>query len=163
MTVNPESLMKSPIIIFSLLFLLMFGVSCKDSRQHEDVHTFSEATWHRFDILSFDLPVKSTTDEYTVMAVFRHTNDFSLERIPMHFIMTMPSGEVRIWEQALTIRDRDGKSRGELKDSIYEVVIPIRTRLRFNEPGTCNITVEQIIPKYNIGGIASFGLRFVRN
>lgn len=155
--------MKSPIIIFSLLFLLMFGVSCKDSRQYENIHSFSEATWHRFDILSFDLPVKSTTDEYAVMVVIRHTKDFLPERIPMHFIMTMPSGEVRIWEQALTLRDRDGKSRGELKDGIYEVVIPIRTRLRFNESGTCNITVEQIIPKYNTGGIVSFGLRLVRN
>jgi gliding motility-associated lipoprotein GldH len=153
--------MKSPIIIFSLLFLLM--VSCKDSRQHEDVHIFSETSWQRFDILSFDLPVKSTTDEYTVMAVIRHTKDFLPESIPMHFIMTMPSGEVRIWEQALNIRNRDGKSRGELKDGIYEVLIPIRTRLRFNEPGNCNITVEQIIPKYNTGGIVSFGLRFVRN
>jgi gliding motility-associated lipoprotein GldH len=149
---------------FILLCLLFFFISaCTDSRLVERVHDFDNATWHRFNILSFDLPVNSTVDEYTMEAIVRHTSHLEQDRIPIHFIMTFPSGEERIWQQTIVIRNRDGIYQGVRKEGIYEVVVPVRTRLAFRETGNCNISVEQIIPKYNTQGILSFGLSLIRN
>jgi gliding motility-associated lipoprotein GldH len=152
-------LIKSSLVLLSAIIFF----SCSGDKHVEKVHNFDEATWNRFDILSFYLPIKNTTDEHTIQAIIRHTEKLEHDRIPVHFIMTFPSGEERIWEQTLVIRDRDGNLQGVWKDGLYEVVVPIRTRMRFREAGNCNITVEQIIPKYNTHGIASFGLKLILN
>jgi gliding motility-associated lipoprotein GldH len=150
---------KSLLVLLSVILLF----SCTGDKHFEQAHNFNEATWHRFDILSFDLPIKNTTNEHTIQAIIRHTDKLEHDRIPLHFIMTFPSGEERIWEQTLVIRDRDGNLQGVWKDGLYEVVVPVRTRMRFREAGNCNITVEQIIPKYDTQGIASFGLKLILN
>jgi gliding motility-associated lipoprotein GldH len=155
--------MKKGFKNLSFIFFAAILFSCSDKTQQEQIHVFPEATWHRFDILNFELPVRKTTDEHTIQAIVRVTEEFSHQRIPLHFIMTYPSGEERIWEQTLPVRDGDGNHLGIKKDGIYEIVLPVRTRVLFREPGNCNITAEQIIPKYNTHGIISFGLRLVRN
>jgi len=155
--------MKAATRYLLLCLLVILIPSCTDSKRIEHIHDFDNAIWHRFDILSFDLPVNSTTDEYTMQAIVRHTSHLEQDRIPIHFIMTYPSGEERIWQQTIVIRNHDGIYQGVRKDGIYEVVVPVRTSLAFRETGNCNISVEQIIPKYNTHGILSFGLRLVRN
>ena len=148
---------------FPVLILLLMMAGCSGNRDFEQVHTFSDATWHRFDILSFDLPIKKAMDEYNIQVVIRHNEDLEHARIPFHFIMTFPGGEERIWEQTLVIRNADGSFTGAQKDGSYEILVPIRSRMRFREAGNCNITVEQIIPKYNTQGIVSFGMRLTLN
>ncbi|HHN47684.1 MAG TPA: hypothetical protein ENN08_01890 [Bacteroidales bacterium] len=155
--------MKHKIQLLVLLLLILGFYSCDPKQPFEDIHTFPDATWHRFDILSFDLPIKKTADEYTIMVVIRHTAALEHDRIPVHFIMTLPWGEERIWEQTFVIRDRDGNYQGVKKDGVYEIVTPVRTRMSFREDGTCTITAEQFIPKYNTQGIVAFGLRLSRN
>jgi gliding motility-associated lipoprotein GldH len=158
-----SSPMKNNIQLLVLLLLILGFFSCAPQKAFEDIHTFPDATWHRFDILSFDLPIKKTADEYTITAIIRHTAELEQDRIPIHFIMTFPSGEERIWEQTFVIRDRDGNYQGVMKDGIYEIVTPFRTRIRYREAGTCTITAEQFIPKYNTQGVVAFGLRLSRN
>lgn len=149
--------------LLALLFPALVFFSCAGEKQFEQVHIFPDTSWQRFNILSFDFPVKQTADEYSIQAIFRYTEDFEPDRLPLHFIMTFPSGEQRIWVQTLLIRDQERNFLGEYKDGIYETVATIRTRLLFRETGNCKITIEQVVPKYKSHGIVSFGLRLSRN
>ena len=154
--------MKKSFKILISAFLISFFLACAPEKPYEQLHFFQDATWHRFDLLSFDLPIKKADEEYTIQAVIRHSEHFEHDRIPLHLIMTFPSGEERIWEQTIVVRNREGNLQGVRIDGIYEIVVPVRTRMRFRETGNCNISVEQIIPKYNSSGIISFGLRLIR-
>lgn len=154
-----KNILKFTIIILALTL----GFACSDRKQFEQTHNFAGAIWHRFDILAFDLPIKNPSAEYSVHVVMRYTDDLENDRIPMHFIMTMPSGEERIWEQTIVVRNKDGNHVGTRKDGIYELVVPVRSRLQSTQEGFCHITAEQFIPKYDTQGIVSFGLRLIRN
>lgn len=149
--------------IYIVLLFIMLSFSCKNDRQQLLVRTFPESGWHRFDKLSFDLKVTNSSDDYSIMATIRHSLDFTSDRIPLHIIMTLPSGEERIWEHTLQLRNQDGSFKGILKDGVVELEIPLRSRINFRETGTINLIVEQIIPKYDTPGILSFGLKMIRN
>lgn len=155
--------MKINLKLVAIIVVLIFGPGCSGGKKFEQIHHFPGATWHRFDILAFDLPIKNTTAEYTVYAIMQYTDDFGHDRIPLHFIMNTPSGEERIWEQTIVVRDKDGDHTGKRKDGIYELIVPVRSRLQSTVAGTCHITVEQYIPKYDTQGIVSFGLRLSGN
>jgi gliding motility-associated lipoprotein GldH len=155
--------MRKSLYIVVLLFIASLLFACAGKKPVEQIHTFPSATWHRFDILTFEMPVKQSADEYTMQAIVRYTEALEHDRIPIHFIMTFPSGEKRIWEQNIVIRDRDGKNLGEKMEGVYEIVIPVRTRLVIREAGNLVITAEQFIPKFDTYGVVSFGLRIITN
>lgn len=149
---------------FKKIFIFMFCMllfSCDNDRQQIVIKTFPESGWHRFDKLSFDLQVKNTGMDYSIMAVTRHSLDFAPDRIPLHIILTLPSGEERIWEQTIQIRNPDGSFIGILKDDVVELEFPLRSQISFREKGKINLLIEQIIPKYDTPGILSFGLKMV--
>jgi gliding motility-associated lipoprotein GldH len=153
------------LFFFSILALFItYGLSgCSSKKSVEQIRHFDNATWNRFDILSFDLPIKQANAEYSLFVVMRHHVDFEPATMPLHFIMKQPNGSERIWEQTITIKNRENQYMGQLKDGVYELKVPVRTRLMMNEAGNVHITVEQFLPKYNTLGVISFGLRAERN
>jgi len=155
--------MKIDLKLGTTILVLILALGCSGGKRFEQIHDLPGAIWHRFNILAFDLPIKNPAAEYSVYVIMRHTVDFGHDRIPLHFIMTMPSGEERIWEQTIVVRDKDGTNMGIKKDGIYELIVPVRTRLQSTVAGTGRISVEQYLPKYNTMGVVSFGLRLTRN
>ena len=139
----------------------MMLFSCGNDQQQITVKTFPESGWHRFDKLSFDWQVTNIGVDYSIVAVIRHRLDFAFDRIPLHIMLTFPSGEERIWEQTVQIRNLDGGFRKVLKDSVVELEFPLRSQISFREKGKINLLIEQIIPKHDTPGILSFGLKMI--
>jgi gliding motility-associated lipoprotein GldH len=150
---------------FSIVaIVIIVGLSgCGGKKPVEQIRNFDNATWNRFDILSFDLPISQANAEYSLFVVMRHHTDFEPATMPLHFIMKQPNGTERIWEQTITIKNRDNEYLGQLRDGVYELQVPVRTRLMLSEAGNVHISVEQYLPKYNTYGVISFGLRAVSN
>lgn len=152
--------------VFSMWFvsalLILLLPSCSGDKAFIVTHEFPGANWHRFDKLSFDIPVKKTETDYTVHAIIRHYGSFEPGRIPLHCIMTFPSGEERIWEQTIQVRDAEGNFTGTETSGIYELKVVLRSRISFRDSGTANLSIEQIIPKFDSPGIVSFELEMVK-
>lgn len=155
--------MIKPISGLFLSLVISVLLSCSGQREFEKVHVFPDATWNRFEILSFDFDVKKAGGEYNMQAILRYTDDLEHNRIPVHFILTFPTGEDRIWEQTISLRDRDGNNLGSYQGGFYEIRVPVRSRMMLREAGIYNITAEKIIHKYNTPGLVSFGLRMFAN
>lgn len=154
--------MKVHLIRLLVYPLILLMLSCAGDQEFRITHEFPDANWHRFDKLSFNIPVNKTESEYTLYAIIRHLGSFEPGRIPIHCIMTFPSGEERIWEQTIQVRDLEGNFRGIEKSGVYELEVVLRSRISFREPGTATLSIEQIIPKYDTPGIISFGLEMVK-
>ncbi len=145
--------------IFIVILSTFLLISCRNNQPQIISKNFPETGWHRFDKLSFDMQIANVKNNYSISAIIKHSPDMEYDRIPLHIIMTYPSGEERIWEQIIKIRDKDGNLNGVLKDGVVDLEVVIRSKLAFNETGKIKLLVEQIIPKYDTPGIFSFALK----
>ncbi|MDP2424199.1 MAG: hypothetical protein U1C46_11160 [Bacteroidales bacterium] len=136
--------------------------TCQSDKKQEQIHTFESNMWNRFNILSFDIPVGNIKHSYSIFAIIRITNDFQHNSIPVHFIMTSPGGEERIWEKTFAVRNSESEHTGTQKGMYFETILPIRTNHRFTESGNHHITIEQIIPKYDTQGVGAFGIKLAK-
>lgn len=146
---------KTGLALFVLVFLIS---SCKRDEGVSQINTFRGAVWERFDFLHFQLPVEDVSDLYDISAIMRYTKDFPGDYLHVNLVMTGPSGEERIRDYKLYVRDTDGQMLGEEKDGVYERVITIREDMRFGQTGKVAFEIENLMTKVFTPGIVEFGM-----
>lgn len=146
---------KTGLAFFVLVFLIS---SCKRDEGVSQIHTFREAVWERFDFLNFRLPVEDVSDLYDLSAIMRYTTDFPEDYLYVNVVMTGPSGEERIRDYRLYVRDTDGQMLGEEKEGVYQRVITIREGMRFGQTGKVSFEIENLMTKVFTPGIVEFGI-----
>jgi hypothetical protein len=72
--------------------------------------------------------------------------------------MNLPSGEERIREYKLEVKDKEGGLLGEKKAGYYERFISIRKAMKLNETGLLKFEIENLMSKYYTPGIVEFGI-----
>ncbi len=144
--------------IFVFLFTGLFFPSCDNTKPYSQYHRFKNSSWHRFSPIFFDFPVKKNDAGYDIIFVIRHTNHFSEKSLYINFVMTTPSGEERIKDYNLFLKNRDGKFKGKEKDGLYQLDIPLRKGIKFHESGICKVEIENLMTKLNTPGLVEIGL-----
>ena len=145
----------------SLLLLAVIGLfagACNNNKTVSRVHKFKNGVWERFEFLSFELPVNDTKTTYDIIIDLRFTAEFPAESLYVNVVMTTPSGEERIKDYNMTLKDGDGDFLGKKTDGIYQLSVPIRRGIRFSETGVCKFEIENLMPKYVTSGIVDFGI-----
>lgn len=122
------------------------------------MHNFTNATWERFKLLNFELPVKSTRHTYDFSLVVRYNENFPETTLPVNVVMTTPGGEERIREYMFHIKDKDGNFVGNPAGGIYQMVIPLRNDVLFAKTGVCKFEIENLTSKYLTTGMIEFGV-----
>jgi gliding motility-associated lipoprotein GldH len=149
--------MKNTFGIFLLLIFISFA-SCKDDNAVSQIHTFTTATWERFEQLNFEFALDDMEEEYDISVVVKHTALFPAETLYINVVMMTPGGEERIKDYNLFLMDRDGNYIGYETDGIYNCTILIREGMRFYETGLLKFEIENLMPKYHTPGIIEFGI-----
>lgn len=149
---------------FKLFVVLLFTsvTACDRSVVVEEVHTFPQAVWNRFNILQYSMRISDLRSEYDLIVQVNIIDDRVPERFPIHFILTSPSEEKRIWEQTLLFRNPDNSLRGNQNRGVHEIEFVVRNRMKFNERGPHILTLEQFHHLYNTHGIVSVGVRLIK-
>jgi len=146
----------------TLLLIVVFGVlagGCSKTAPILQIHKFKDGEWERFDFLNFELPVEKAKVAYNISVELSFTENFPAESLYVNVVMTTPSGEERIKDYNLTVKDRDRNFLGTKTDGIYKLSIPIRKGIRFNETGVCKFEIENLMTKYVTPGIIDFGMK----
>ncbi|MCF8366098.1 MAG: gliding motility lipoprotein GldH [Bacteroidales bacterium] len=145
--------------IFLLTTILIFSfASCRDDKSVSRIHNFTNANWQRFEFLNFEFQIDNADTDYNILVLLRYTNDFPSQALIVNLVMNLPSGEERIREYKLNIRDDDGELLGEKKAGYYERFIDIRKEIRFGEPGLLKCEIENLMTKYYTPGVVEFGI-----
>lgn len=147
--------MKSIFYYFPLIVLFFTG--CGKPKPATDIYRFPDATWKRFKFLEFTLPVKDISNAYDISVMITYSADFPAEALYVNLVMTLPSGEERIRDYNLILKDRDGNWLGTKTEGVYKIILPIRNDIRFNEKGLLKIEVENLMTKYHTPGVIDFG------
>jgi gliding motility-associated lipoprotein GldH len=148
--------MKNP-VSYILLFLITFS-SCTPKKIYEKHIDIDRITWSRFDVKTFDVEIKDIDASYDFYIAIRHHTDVPLKFITTAFNLYTPSGEVRMLEQKIMLRDNEGKLLGDGMGDIWDVRFPARKGLKFTEPGICRIEISSTMSQADLPGIMQVGL-----
>ena len=139
-----------------LLVISFFLTSCSGRDVAFEKHqAFENNTWHRFNKLNIDIPVEKTGKMYDIVFSFVHTKEYQYDNLPVHVIINTPSGEKRINEFTIKIRDKEKGFIGEKEGDSIHLQKVLWGGVVVKKKGTVNISIEQIIPKYNTHHIKS--------
>jgi gliding motility-associated lipoprotein GldH len=149
--------MKKIVLLLAVIGFL--AAACNNNKPVSQTHKFKNGVWERFDFLKFELPVENIKATYDISVDLRFTSEFPAESLYVNVVMTTPSGEERIKDYNLTVKDRNGNFLGTKTDGVYHLSVPIRKGIRFNEAGICKFEIENLMPKYVTSGIVEFGIK----
>jgi gliding motility-associated lipoprotein GldH len=142
--------------IFTLVFLL---AGCSGHKSEEVYFPFKDKTWYRFNNLTFQIPIRHPGHPCTLVFYIRHTRDYEYRTFDFNMILDAPSGEERIREYHLQIRDARGQFTGTITgDSITSSMV-LRKEAVFGQKGILKIEIENLIPRMQTGGILGAGIR----
>ncbi len=142
--------------IISILIAILL-TSCGSNPYYQKSKTFENNTWARFDILSFDFPVK-IKNNFDFYLAFSHTNKYLYSFIDVNITILTPDGEVRSREYHYRLKNTKLNWKGDKSGDTWNIKLPIRKDFLFNKSGTCKIKIENKMQKFKTLGIVKAGL-----
>ena len=141
-----------------LFFILSALISCTSRKEFEQYQKFEKQSWHRFNILKFDVPVKDTQNAFQIELNIRHLPEFKIREMQINMTIYMPSGEIRTAEHELNFTSREGESLSECLGDLCDISFLLREDFIFQEAGTYKFEIENKWPKLELPGILEVGL-----
>lgn len=142
--------------IISLLTLVTL-TSCRNNIYRE-FHEFENYQWGRFDKLTFSFDVKNDGTKADIILSIRHLEQYPYSSLPVNIIMTLPSGEERIVEKDIPLKDSKGEFIGDVAGSFWDVEEILWKGFYFNKAGKYTIELENLNPRPAIPYIVDIGL-----
>ena len=141
--------------VFSMLAIAL--TSCDKGPVFETYLAIKNSTWDRFDIKQFDILVAEPAQTYDITLVVRCSEKFQYDKLPVYAIITTPSGEERMREVNVLVRE-NGKMITQPESTNSEARLILWKGVNMGDKGTCKITLENMIPKIQTDGIDKIGI-----
>jgi gliding motility-associated lipoprotein GldH len=141
--------------VSALIFLL---ASCGPRIVYKKHIDIERITWNRFDVKTFKVDIKDISAAYDFYIAIRHHTEVPLNALEVSFILYTPSGEMRISEHEIILRDKEGKLLGEGMGDLWDIEYPARMGFEFTEAGTCTVEISSAMSKADLPGIMQVGL-----
>ena len=146
-------------ILFSCLLILL-ATACANGEAKMLYHRFPGASWARFNILSFEIPIEKP-NTYDIWLDARFTLEYQYKTLNFNMIMETPSGEERINEYQVPVKSNTGGFCIECtKDSCFGAIL-LKKEISIPKPGVLKIELENLTPRLTTPGILGIGIRLV--
>ncbi|MDY0344461.1 MAG: gliding motility lipoprotein GldH [Lentimicrobium sp.] len=150
---------KIPGIVIMCTLLLL---GCQRNKVYEHYNKFENYTWSRFDKVRFDIPIEQAGTEADIIFMVRHITQYPYDNLPVSIILLTPSGEERILEKEIKIKDEKGDFIGDGAGDLWDVQETLWPKFYFTEAGTYTIEFENIIPRPGIPGLMDIGIKVIK-
>ena len=148
--------MKNAILLFLIAVILLSA--CGRTKIYEKHLDNERITWNRFDVKTFKVDIKDVSSKYDFYVAIRYITQVPYAFITIKSILYTPSGETRIMEHKIKLKDNDGALIGEGMGDLWDLVEPIREGFQFIEPGTCIVEISSTMSLADLPGIMQVGL-----
>ncbi len=145
------------------LLLLVSLFACKPGRIYESYHKFDKYTWNRFDKVRFNIPVEEGGITGDIVFTVRHITQYPYPNLPVNVILYTPSGEERIKELDIILKDSTGKFTGSVAGDLWDEEVVLWPQFYFTEAGEYILEFENLIPKMGIPGLVDVGVYVKKN
>jgi gliding motility-associated lipoprotein GldH len=140
-----------------IIVLLMFS-ACQQGNIYNEHHKFENYTWHRFEKVTFEIPITDAGTKGDIIFTIRHITQYPYPNLPVYIILNTPSGEERILEKDIRLVDGNESFTGDVAGDLWDVEEVLWPGFYFTESGTYTIEIENLIPKMGIPGLVDVGI-----
>ena len=130
---------------------------CTNSTVFKEYRKFDNVIWGRFDIQNFEVPVKKG-EPLDLYFALRHHTDFPFNFIDVNITLFTPDGEMRSRDYHYRLIGTDLKWKGDGMGELWDIDLPIRKNVLFNQSGICKIRVESKMNRTQLPGIIEIGV-----
>ncbi|MEI8046227.1 MAG: hypothetical protein WCI92_02510 [Bacteroidota bacterium] len=146
------------LLYFFLFFSITFStISCNRGPVYEKYLKMKDSTWDRFSMKLYEIPIEEAGKSYDITLSVRTLAQFQYDDLPVYVILTTPSGEERMREVTVPIRE-NGTMIGVPKEKVYETSVILWKNINIADKGKCKISIENIIPKIQTEGVDALGI-----
>lgn len=149
------------ILLFFIILFLSF--SCQKPFVQEEIRTFANHTWNRFDILELNAGLEKNDHLTDILVVFEHTIDYPNDYIDLNFTMYLPEGGMRTRDYMFELKDSEGVWLGKQMDGLFRVELPVIQGMTIAEDGNYKIRIENKLTKFNTPGVTAVGYKIQKS
>lgn len=139
-------------------FAALFAFGCQKGAVFSQYHKFNDDTWDRFDKVRFNIPNEDSDLNADIVFTLRHSARYPYDHLPLSIILTTPSGEERILEKDLKLKDEKGNFKGSADGDLWNYEEVLWPAFSFRDTGTYRVEFENLIPRMEIPGLVDIGL-----
>ncbi len=149
--------MRKSLITQSLLISIVL-LSCQGSTVFREFRKFENYTWERFDKITFNIPIEEEGIIADINLSIRYLEQYPYVDLPMNIILSTPSGEERIIEKTVIMKDADGTFKGKVAGSYWDLEELLWDNFIFNKTGNYTVEIENLNPRPGIPALVDIGL-----
>ena len=146
------------LLIPSLLLILQ---ACDPDMVYDRYMTTENGIWTWNDVGTFEIPVTDTVTLNNIYIQVRHSVDYPMSNLYMFVLLKGPSGQFVRDTVNLQLAAPDGRWIGKGTGKLRELRLLYRKQVRFSEPGTYTIYLEQAMREKGLP-VKDVGIRIER-
>jgi len=147
------------IIFISLLFAVIFCLSCDSSRIYEKNVPVNNGSWSRYEPLVFKVNIEDTISANNFYINLRYSADYRFSNIFLFIDTYFPDGNYTRDTIEYILAGADGKWFGKGLGKIKENRILLKQNVIFPQKGVYEFRFEQAMRMENLEGIEDVGIR----
>lgn len=148
--------------LFILLLILLSLPSCNRDHPTTQRIYFPSGSWQRYSILKFGIPVVENEKSFDIIFELKCTKTFVYDELPLNMVLDTPSGEERIKEYQMQIRDKNGTLAGTLNGDTCTTRIFLKKNLYCPKKGVLKVEIENLNPRMETEGVFSASLVLIK-
>ena len=149
-------------LLLSTISLLFILVSCDENRIFDEYKSFPDATWHKGDVVEFDIKLDDTLSKNQVYIKIRNTVDYPFSNIYLFTKLDFPDGKVLVDTLEYEMTDAEGMWLGDGVSGIKNNLLYYKKDVVFYEKGSYKLSVQHGMRTDNLVGIQNLGIRIER-
>ena len=142
---------------FAALTFILLLTACGNRTIFREYREMENASWNRFDIQVFEVPVHQG-DVLDFYLFLRHHTHYPYDHLDVNVTFYTPGGETRSADYHFELKDENGKWKADGVGELWDIELPVQQNLKFSKDGMCKVRVENKMTKLETPGIIEIGL-----
>lgn len=138
--------------------MMMALTGCGKGKLLEEYHRFSNLSWNRFDILTFETNLEKQENLYDISLAVRHLPEYPYDHLDIHLTIISPDGSERSSAHTIEIKDKEGRLLGKGLGDYWDVVLRVMEGITLTGPGKLIVEIENKMTRLETPGIIEIGL-----
>lgn len=109
--------------------------------------------------MKYDFQISEGGGSYDLILEIRVKRNFTYDELPLNMVLNTPSGEERIKEYIIQIRDKNGSLTGTLNGDTCINRLILKKNLLCSRKGLLRVEIENLNPRMETEGV--FSTRFI--